>query len=107
MTDLSFKVAARRREPITFDLGGDDYVYTFKPPKQAGVFMPIINATDDDNAGMSAARAAFAWLDKGLSEKDQAHMEARLRDEDDDLDFDTLGDVINGLMEAVAGRPTT
>jgi hypothetical protein len=107
VSDLSFKVAARRRTPITFDLGGDDHVYTFLPPKQAGVFMPMLDAANDDAASMSAARAAFKWLDDGLGKEDQDHIEARLRDEDDDLDFDTLGEVINGLMEKVSGRPTS
>ena len=62
---------------------------------------------DDDAAGLRSSRAIFAWLDKGLSKEDQEHIEARLRDEDDDLDFDTLGDIIQKLMERVSGRPTT
>jgi hypothetical protein len=103
-TDLSFKVAKRRREPITFDLEGSDHVYTFDAPKQAFLVLPMIGAEDD----LNAAKAAFEWLDKGLSEEDRAHLEARFRDPEDDLDVDVLEDVIEKLVErAGGGRPTT
>lgn len=106
MSDLSFKVAKRRRKPITFDLEGDDYEYSFSPPKQAGVFMPLFEGEDEIDE-IQTSRAVFAWLDKGLSEEDRKHIEDRLRDEDDDLDFDTLGDVVKALMEKASGRPPT
>ena len=109
MSDLSFKVAKRRAQPITFDLEGDDHVYTFTPPKQAGTAMPLIKSDMDiksDAFGLAAARSTFKWLDDGLSDEDREHIEARLRDPKDDLDFDTLGEVVEALMERVTGKPT-
>ena len=104
MTDLSFKVATRRREPVTFELGGDDHVYSFLAPKQAEMILPIL---DTDGSELDAARASFKWLDNGLSESDRKRIEMRLRDKADNLDFDTLSEVVRGLMEFVSGRPTS
>jgi hypothetical protein len=103
MADLSFKVAKRVTDTITFDLEGDEHVYSFVPPKQAAMVLPMLDADSD----MEAARAAFAWLDTGMSEDDRAHMEARLRDPKDDFDIPTLEEIVEGLVEAVSGRPTT
>lgn len=102
-TDLTFKVAPRRREAITFSIDGSQHVYTFQPPKQAALVMPVIDASDD----LEAARATFAWLDQGLSEEDQDHLAARLRDPEDDLDTNVLEDIVESLVERVSGRPTT
>jgi hypothetical protein len=102
VADISFKVAARSRKPITFDLGGG-HEYTFTPPKQAEMVLPMLDADND----LEAARAAFEWLDKGMSEEDRAHLSARLRDPEDDLDIDVLEDVVSALVEQTGGRPTT
>lgn len=109
MTDLSFAVSSKTREPITFTLDGNDHVYTFTPGKQASVFMPILKGddTDEEVYGLSVSRATFSWLDEGMTPEDVAHLEARLRDPKDDLDFTDLGPVVKGLMEASAARPTT
>jgi hypothetical protein len=105
-SDLAFSVPKRRKKPMTFTIEGDEHEYTFKAPKQAGVFMGLFDG-DDEVDEMAMSRAVFEWLDKGLSEDDQKHIEDRLRDEDDDLDFDTLGDIVKALMEKSAGRPPT
>jgi hypothetical protein len=103
MADLSFKVAPRRKDVITFDLEGDDRVYSFTPPKQAQMVVPVMSADND----MDAAKAAFGWLDLGLSKEDQDHITGRLMDPDDDLDIDVLEEIVTGLIERVSGRPTT
>ena len=102
----TFKVAARRREPIPFRLEGSDYLYTFKPPKQASLMMPLMANSDDEN-GLKSSREVFAWLDRGLPEADQEHIRKRLDDDLDDLDFEDLSEVVNSLMEQVSGRPTS
>jgi len=79
-------------------------VYTFNPPKQAVMVLPVLAAKNDD--GIEQTRAALEWLDEGLTPEDRTHLEDRLRDAEDDLDFDVLGDVVEGLMEKIAGRPT-
>jgi hypothetical protein len=104
MTDqLSFKVSKKDHKPITFDLEGNDHVYTFQPSKVASAVLPMLEADGD----FEAAKVGFEWLDEGLSEEDQNHLSARLLDKKDDLDIPDLEDVISGLMEATGGRPTT
>jgi hypothetical protein len=103
MADLSFKVAVRRTEAITFDLEGSAHVYSFVPPKQADMILPMLDNADND---LAAAKAAFDWLDNGMSKEDQEHMAARLRDPKDNLDIDTVEEVVSGLVEYVSGRPT-
>lgn len=115
MADLEFTVAKRRKQTITFTLGvepGDkvtkeaEHVYSFTPPKSALMMMPII-APDGGNSELGMTKATFDWLGSGLSEEDNERIKKRLRDPKDDLDVDTLSDVIKGLSEKVSGRPTT
>jgi hypothetical protein len=103
MADLSFKVATRRVEPVTFDLSPDPHEYSFVPPKQADMVLPMLGAESD----LVAAKAAFEWLDNGLSEEDQDRISKRLKDPKDDLDIDTIEEVVTALVEQVSGRPTT
>ena len=104
MSDLSFKVAKRRTQPITFDIEGDERVYSFVPPKTAAMVLPMLQNAENE---MVAAKAAFDWLDQGLSREDAEHLEARLRDADDDFDFTQLEQIVLGLVEMSGGRPTT
>jgi hypothetical protein len=104
MAELSFKVGRRSKEPITFDIEGNDHEYTFTPPKQAEMVLPMMQNAENE---LKAAKAAFEWLDMGMSDEDIAHMEARLRDSKDDFDIPHLEDVVSGLVEAVGARPTT
>lgn len=103
VSDLSIKVAKRRRKPITFDLEGSDHQYTYTPQKQANMVLPMLESEDD----LEAAKAGFDWLGRGLSKEDMDHLVARLKDEEDDLDFDVLEDLIEGLVEKTGGNPTT
>jgi len=103
VSDLSFKASKKDRSPLTFDIDGDKYQYTFTPPKTAAMVMPMLDSDND----LDAAKAFFAWLDKGLDEEDRDHLLARLNNDTDDLDFDDLEDIVEGIVEAVSGRPTT
>jgi hypothetical protein len=104
MAELSFKVGHRSKAPITFDLEGDSHEYTFTPPKQAEMVLPMMENAENE---LLAAKAAFEWLDKGMSDEDIAHMERRLRDPKDNFDIPDLEEVVTGLVEAVGARPTT
>jgi hypothetical protein len=104
MTDLTFKVAKRRIEPITFSIEGSDHVYSFTPPKTAAMVLPMMESAEN---GLKATKAAFEWLDQGLSTEDQDHMSNRLRDPEDDFDVSELEDIVVGLVEAIGARPTT
>lgn len=133
MADLEFEVAKRRTKPITFALGGDNallekaieadeeagvegkaevrgrdnHEYTFTPPKSALMLMPVIDGSSDGD-GLAVTKATFDWLGDGLSLEDQKRINDRLKDNKDDLDIDTVSEVIKALSErASGGRPTT
>lgn len=133
MADLEFDVAKRRTKPITFRLGGDsmlihsategfgqegdedyqaaepevrgpdDREYVFNPPKSAVMVLAIV----DDESDNAALKGTFDWMGAGLSEEDNDRIIARLRDPKDDLDINTLTDIVQRLNEKIAGRPTT
>lgn len=100
---LEFTTAKRRREAVIFTL--DDREFSFNPPKSAAMLMPVIDAEGTDDRVM--LKASFDWLGSGLSEEDTAFILSRLRDPEDDLDIDMVGELIRGLSEEIAGRPTT
>lgn len=106
MADLEFTVAKRRQQPITFTLG-DDHEYVFNAPKSAVMMMPVFDSTDDGVSELDITKSTFDWLGEGLSEEDSKRIKDRLRDPGDDLDIDTLSDVVKQLSEKVSARPST
>lgn len=110
-TNMDFTPKKRKVKPITFTLGlepGQDdgdtpYKYEFTPPKQAAMFMPVLDA---DGSETSALTAPFKWLAAGLSDEDMERIYDRLRDPEDDLDFTFMQTVVNGLTAEAGKRPT-
>lgn len=119
MADLEFDVAKRRSEPITFTIGKSDHEYVFNPPKSAVMMLPIIEpgAPEEDGkqtkkesheeAKLALTKATFDWLGEGLSKEDHELLVSRLKDPKDDLDVPTLSNIVKGLSERIAARPTT
>lgn len=108
MADIEFEVAKKRRQPLTFTLEGEDYEYTFTPPKAAVMMLPIMEKQDNDAmTGIALTRATFDWLGAGLSEEDNERIINRLKDPKDDLDSDDLGNLVQKISEKVGSRPTT
>lgn len=111
MADLTFDIAPRRKEPITFDLkndpnetpGSETYLYTFIPPKTAVLMLPLINTEGD----FAAMRGTIDWFKAGLSTADWEHLDARMSSDDDGFDIENLTDVVRGLNEKISSRPTT
>lgn len=100
---LSFTTAKRAREAIPFTLDGEEYQFT--PPKDSIMVMPLLDGGDAETGAM---RGLFDWLGAGLPQEQTDRIITRLKDPEDDLDIDTLTEVIKGLQEAVSGgRPTT
>lgn len=112
MVNIDFTPKKRKAvEPITFTLGlesdqkeGDSpHVYSFQPPKQAAMFLPVITSGGSDSALITGP---IQWLTEGLSEEDTERIMDRLRDPEDDLDFEFLQGVINQLVAQSSKRPT-
>jgi hypothetical protein len=92
-----FTTATKRRKPIEFTVDGTEYQFT--PPKQAGMVLDFLETGDELGAMMD-------WVNDGLGEDQAAAIEARLKDPDDDFDFDELTGIARWLVEETSGRPT-
>lgn len=108
---LVFTVAKRRKEAIEFWLApaGDDAIpdgpYHFTAPKTAALVLPVVESGGNEALAM---KALLDWLSKGMPDTEVEKVWARLNDADDDLDVDTLTQVVQGLAQRVGGeRPTT
>lgn len=87
--------------------GRDSHEYTFHAPKNAVMLMPVLEA-DNDELSLGLTKSTFDWLGAGLSEEDRTRVINRLKDPKDDLDIETLTEVVQKLQERVSGgRPTT
>lgn len=108
---------------IDFELDGE--TYEFVPPKQS---MQLVAMMQVKGKGMEAdlerVGAMFSWLSVGLNREHDGRkgkpghedyvdecqackIQARLEDPDDNLEVETVMDMITWLMGEAAGRPTT
>lgn len=97
---LAFTTSTKQREMIPFTLDGEEYHFT--PSKIAGIVLPVM----DEGSELEVFKGMMDWIGRGLPDDEEARLEARLRDPDDDLDVTDLVEVFQGLVAAAAGRPT-
>lgn len=95
---LIFNSAKNRatQEPIPFTL--DEKVYQFTPPETTA--LALAEGTTEQ------LRTQLNWLEAGLPDEQAKEIRARLLDPRDDLAAVDLVRIINGLLEAMSGRPT-
>jgi hypothetical protein len=106
-----FKTAARKTkptvfddaEPLTFSIDGEEF--TAYPPSAGQMAMLIAAQADSRDASESIA-AIIDFLDGILDEDAQAMYRRRLLDREDPFDFDTVNDIVEGLVEEWSARPT-
>lgn len=110
---LSFTTAKKRTAKKAIEFSIDDQVFKFKPPKMTGLYLMALEASDyaEGSDELDAAitqlnLGQLEWFWAGLTDKDTKAIKARLYDPRDDLDTDTIYQLISGLMEAASGRPT-
>ena len=104
--DPVLRVLARKREARRIDLAGVVYS-SFKTPK-------TLASLDIARASKTAAEDPSAMVDAMLSwvreafqdEAEAADVIRRLRDKDDDLDIDTIAELLRETMTAATGDPT-
>lgn len=114
---------ASRKVDIEFELDGEKFY--FKPVKQSTQLVQMLQVKGDSTeADFERVGALLDWLAAGLDrdyykayQKDPNAKPAegsqwkrlldRLQDPDDELEFDTVVDVINWLQGEISGNPTT
>lgn len=100
----NFAVPKRVSQTITFTVGDEPYEYAFTPGKAATAILPVLEGADEQ----AFVKANFDWLGNGLPIEQRQHLIDRLKNPEDDLDVDTLNDIIQDLATEVSGdRPTT
>jgi hypothetical protein len=110
---------------VDFELDGK--TYTFKPPKTSTQIVGMMQVKGKGfEADLERASVMLVWLSNGLSREHEPNpkkkypgheeyvegcqscdIKYRLEDPDDELELDTIMEVIAHLMEKVSGRPTT
>jgi hypothetical protein len=106
-----FKTAARNAaptmfdnaEPIQFTIDGEEF--TAYPPSPGQLAMLVAAQADSRDVSESMA-AIIDFLDGILDEDAQAMYRRRLMDRNDPFDFDTVNDIVEGLVEEWSARPT-
>jgi hypothetical protein len=94
-----YKSQPKIKKVSTFEL--DDRTIEFTAPKMSGLLLDIASGGETGSIA-----AVLNWLSDGLSEEDNDYIIERLRDPDDDLDFDIIQQIVEDLMEQVTDRPT-
>lgn len=114
---------ADRSKPVDFELDGEHYI--FNPPKQSTQLVSLLQVKGQGTvADIERVAAMFSWLGTGLNRDHEPRkgktghtemvddcqackIQARLEDQDDDLEIEEVLELITWLMGEVAGRPTT
>lgn len=103
MATLAFTTAVKNRELIEFSI--DDVVYHFTPRKSTAMQLAIWDAPDTDTMNGEFSKALVDWFSDGLPEEEALRIRARLEDPDDDFEGTDVGNIAQGLMAQVSGRP--
>jgi hypothetical protein len=108
---LEFKTAARRSapsalegaKPIQFTIDGDEF--TAYPPTPGQMAMLVAAQADSREVPESIA-AVIDFLDGLFDDEAKDMYRKRLLDRDDPFDFDTVNEIVEGLLEEWSARPT-
>jgi hypothetical protein len=90
-------------EPITFPVDGHDT--TFNPPTSGQISVALIGASDMATS-VEAAAATINFFFSLLDDEDVTHYKRRLFDREDPFGPETIGELIEMLMEEWSARPT-
>lgn len=90
---------------IPFVIAGDDTPLLGVRPKMA-VLLRVMAALGDDKNPLRQAVTLERLLDKIVDEASAEHLRARFYDDDDHLDLDALGPIVQALVGKWYGGPT-
>jgi len=90
---------SRRLADFTFDIDGEAFTAIGTAP--AGPLLDVAAAHDDERIAMM-----MAFLDGVLVPESAERFAARLRSTDNPIDAQTLGEVVEYLVEVYSRRPT-
>jgi hypothetical protein len=106
-----FKTAARQAAPSAFDdadpiqFSVDGEEFTAFPPSPGQMAM-LVSAQAKSRDVTESVAAIIDFLDGILDEDAQAMFRTRLLDRTDPFDFDSVEEIVEGLIEEWSARPT-
>lgn len=106
---IQIEVKPRGRQRITFNVGGE--IYEFRVPKLYGLIDTVqrIQGKPGDKSGraeMQMFSQIESWLFDAMQKQDAERLQARLRDDADDLDVDTMVALFQELTKAASRLPS-
>jgi len=96
-------VAFEGAQPVDFTLDGKTYTAFPPTPGQIGMLM---QAQADSREMTEKIASIIDFLDGILEEDGQKEFRRRLLDRDDPFDFDTVSEIVEGLIEEWSDHPT-
>lgn len=103
--EAAFSITSKKRETVTIEIDG--HPYRVKPPKSGlSMKLAIRGKTAEENpAGL--VEAIDEWIMSAFGLAQGSQIQLRIADDDDDLDVDTLMQVMEKLGEVETGDPTS
>jgi hypothetical protein len=106
---IEIDVKPRERQRLTFNVGGE--IYEFRIPKLYGLIDTVqrIQTKPGDKSGraeMEMFGQIERWLFDAMKPDDATRLQERLRDDDDDLDVDTMVALFQELTKAASRLPS-
>lgn len=101
----SFTPAKKKEalEPIGFELLGENFEAY---PKIAGVTLLEFIASGDSESGGSTAQGILDYLKASMKKEEYKRFHAFVADPENEIEIDTLSEIVSFLIEEQASRPT-
>lgn len=89
--------------PLGFALNGEEF--SCKQAMSGAALLDFVRRADGDSGGM-AAEAIIQFLNSSLEEDDAARFDTMIKDPDQIVQVETLGEIAGWLVEQYTTRPT-
>lgn len=97
----SFTSKNKKTEPIVFDIDGTEF--TALPSVIGAILLDYIEETAD----MNNAQSIREYLKLSMTEEEYTRFDEFTRVPENDIDLETLSDIMGFLIEAQTSRPTS
>lgn len=102
--ELARRERASRRDPVTFDFGGE--TFTLLPIVPIGLGFDLLDAPEPEVNEAAAARALSRFIRECLVDDDQPRFDAILRNRSDPIDPQALIELGARVTEVYVGFPS-
>ena len=89
--------------PLGFALNGEEF--TCKQAMSGAMLLDFVRRADSDSGGM-AAEAIIDFLNMAMEEDDATRFDAMIKDPEQIVEVETLGEIAGWLVEQYTTRPT-